>query len=272
MRLLKSYRQPTLETSKFKSIICVSKKEFIMNFRFYFIVTFYVCFLNFLSLKCISQSYIKFHGLKINYVDKQNKKQGNWIFFDNKGDAIMSLKYKNDSCASPIIFYENGDTAFVRFQRTDSVEPFVLIQNKISYYGNFIITSDSTSRIEIDQDSVIDNSIINKIKMFKNKSIEPVFYFAQKKTNEILFAGFSSSKIIFNKKIIAYLTINSSGVLTNVEFPRNKNDLSSDEEIELSWIYSKLSIWQPYFRKNKTITTKISFSNNSSLSIISYDH
>lgn len=109
-----------------------------------------------------AQSDIKFNGLKINSLDKQKRKQGNWVFFNPSGMPIMSCVFRDDHCYSPIIFYENGDTAFVRLPRTDSVESFIVYESARHYFGNIIHTCVNAGRIEIEQDSTLTDNIIKK--------------------------------------------------------------------------------------------------------------
>ena len=217
-----------------------------------------------------AQSNIEVNGIKINTLDKQKRKQGSWVFFDGSGNSKLSCVFKDDNCISPIIFYEKGDTAFIKFPITDSIEPFILYKNKQKFFGNFVQTSDSTEKIEVEQNPAINDSIISEIMKYKNFVISPVYFFAQKKMKDYLSAGFSASNMIFNKPIIVLLTISSAGIITKVEFPRDKNNLSVDEESELHWIYSRMPRWQPYFFKNRVRPTKILLSNNSTLSITSY--
>lgn len=217
-----------------------------------------------------AQSDIKVNNLKINHLDKEKRKQGDWIFFDKLGNVRLSCIFQDDSCVSPIIFYENSDTAFVRFQITDSIEPFILYKNEKKYFGSFINTSDSTSRIEIEPDSTLNDNIILDIKKYRNLEIEPIYFFSQKKMVDYISASFISSNFIFNKPLNILLTISKSGLIANVEFPRDKNSLSGDEERELHWIYSTMPRWQPFFYKNKVIQARVMLSNNSTLSILSF--
>lgn len=78
------------------------------------------------GFQTFAQSHIKLGNLKINYVDKQKNKQGEWIFFDQFGNIKMSCVFKDDVCVSPQVFYENKDTAFVLLKISDSTEAFVL--------------------------------------------------------------------------------------------------------------------------------------------------
>jgi hypothetical protein len=63
---------------------------------------------------------------------------------------------------------------------------------------------------------------------------------------------FSSSKIVFNKRIIVDLIINESGIVEKVDFPRDQNNLNSIEDTELNYLFTRMDRWQPFFSKNKT--------------------
>lgn len=210
-----------------------------------------------------AQSSIKVHGADINRIDKKGLKQGDWVFFDNKGNIKISCFYKNDSCSGPVCFYENTDTAFIKLPVEDDTEPFILFEKGNRYYGDFKRTG-STSLIETDTE--LDDSLIAKIKKYRSYELAPVFYFGQKKLVDYLSAGFTSTNITFNKPIFAVLTISGSGLIDKVEFPPEKNLLSASEEGELHWIYSRLPRWQPFFLKNNTQPVKIALSNNNTLS------
>ncbi|OQP51793.1 hypothetical protein A4H97_26665 [Niastella yeongjuensis] len=212
-----------------------------------------------------AQTNIEFHGIKINAVDKQKRKQGNWLFFDYDGMPVMSCVYKNDNCISPAIFYEKGDTAFVRFPQTDSIETFIVYAGKDRMYGNFIHSSDSSTRVEVEQNPAMNDSVLAKINRYKDIVMEPVFYFAQKKMVDFISAGILSSHMNLNKPVTALLTISSSGLLTKVEFPQDKNNLSPDEETEYNWIYSRMMRWQPCYRANKTHERKVLLKNSRKL-------
>ena len=234
----------------------------------YFKLSLFIILLTLNVVSSKAQSDIKINGLKINHLDKHKKKQGEWIFFDKLGFVRMSCSFKDDKTISPQIFYENGDTTFIRLVTSDSTEAFVLYKNQNKYFGNFLQTSDTTSIIEVDADIVINETIIRDIKRYQNLQIDPIYFFAQKKIIDYISASFTSSNIIFNKPLNILLTINTSGLVTHVEFPRDKNNLSDTEERELHWIYSTMPRWQPFFLKNKTQEVKIMFTNNSTLSFL----
>lgn len=218
-----------------------------------------------------AQSYIKVYGQKVNQLDKQKRKQGDWIFFNNQGLVQMTCVFKDDICVSPFIFYENSDTSFVRLPIVDSIETFILFEHHKQYVGQFIHTSDSTTTIEIETDTTLNDSLLVKIKKYKDLIIEPNYYFAQKKLNDYLSASFSSSTIVFNKLLKVLIHISSSGNVTKVEFPENKTYLSTNEESELNWIYTSMPRWQPLFYKNKTMPSKIIITNNTTLSFLTFD-
>jgi hypothetical protein len=241
-----------------------------LQYKLIRLILFIIITIVFLESK--AQSYIKVYGQKVNHLDKQNRKQGDWIFFDNQGFVQMTCVFQDDICISPYIFYENSDTVFVRFPPKDSVEGFVLFQDNKKYKGAFIHTSDTTTVVEMESNSNLDDNLILKIKKYKELTIEPNYFFGQKKMNDYLSASFSSSNIIFNKPLSIILYVNSSGKVTKVEFPNDKTYLSSNEVSELTWIYSTMPRWQPLFFKNKIIPVKIKLSINSTLSILSFDH
>ena len=148
----------------------------------------------------------------------------------------------------------------------------MLYKNKKRYLGSFIQRSDSSSVIQIEPDSTLSESIIADIKKYQSISVNPVYYFHQKKLADYMSASLHSSRFVFNKPLNVLLTINSSGIVTNVEFPKDKNNLDVDEESELYWIYSTMPRWQPFFYKNKVIPVQILLSNNTTLSTMSFEH
>lgn len=211
-----------------------------------------------------AQSEIKVYNQKINKLDKENKKQGEWLFFNPAGFAIISCTYKDDRCISPVLFYENSDTAFIKFEKKDSVQDFIAYYKKKTFYGVYVYTSDSTYRIELEDDTIPPAELIRHIKKYENISYLPVYYFAQQKLIDFTSAGLTALEVSFNKPISVILTINASGLVTGVEFP--KNYFSDKEERELYWMYATMPRWQPYFNSNKTETIKIKLGINSSIS------
>jgi hypothetical protein len=231
----------------------------------------FTCLIFFLSFHSSSgQNHIKINGLKANTIDKKARKQGEWLFFDRAGNLKMSCIYKDDEIVSPLFFYENNDTAFIRFPLKNRSEDFIVFENNKQYTGSIVNTSDSTSTAEIDPDSTLNDLVINKIKKYKSITLEPVYQFAQKRMIDYIAAAFTSSNFTFNKPLHPLITISSSGIVKNVEFPVAKNNLSEAEERELYFIYSNMPRWQPFFVNNKAVSVKVTLSNNATLTVDSF--
>ena len=237
-----------------------------------FIPTFFISICSFCYTICLqAQSTIDYKGLKINKVDKKDRKQGAWIFFNEWGEIAFTSQYVDDSCVSPIIFYDNKDTTFIRFQPKDNVEYFVFYKHKKPYYGSYTKTSDSTHSLEMDDAASTDDSIMAEIKHYLHFSLKPIYYFAQKKMSEFNFKVLYSINFILNKPVYLIVSLSSSGVVNNIEFPKDKNLLPIDEERELSWEFSKMPRWQPYFVKNKTVARKVYIKFGSKLTFMDRD-
>src|SRR5688572_11712147 len=97
-----------------------------MRFSSFLIHTICVSFMIVFFLNSTAQSTVDFHGLQINKLDKRKMKQGDWVFFERTGLPVMSCVFRDDRCISPLAFYENGDTSFVKFLQRDSIEQFIL--------------------------------------------------------------------------------------------------------------------------------------------------
>jgi hypothetical protein len=237
------------------------KNKTISCYLFYFLF-----FFNTLSIMH-AQSTIKAYGIKINLIDKKQQKQGDWIFFDSDGNISVSCSYKNDRVEGPVIYYKNTDTAFIRLKVDARKEVFSFYNQRQVYNGEIVYPTDSTHAI-IMHTVEYDGYILDSIKAMVDFSLSPVYNFAQRKLIDHISAGFNSSNYVFNKPIYVVLSINSSGKITDVVFPKEMNNLSSSEEKELHWIYSTMPRWQPYFFRNETRAIKIGLVNNHSLSII----
>ncbi len=205
------------------------------------------CFIFPLTAWC--QADIKVYGKKINHLDKKNRKQGEWIFFNEEGKAFASCTYANDKCVSPVIYYHNSDTAFVRISMSDSVDNFILYRGEQRFYGSFGHVS-GASKIQLDAEPVPDSTTLQLIRQYRDTVIKPQYYFAQQKLSDYMSAGFRSADLWFTKKLLIILTISSSGMVTNVRIPKDKdksNYLSGEQERELFLIFSNMSRWQPLF-------------------------
>ncbi len=222
-----------------------------------------------ISLIGYAQKDIVKNKVKINHLDKNDIKQGDWFFFDDNDDIVLSCKYKDDSIVSPLTFYKNNDTAFIRFPEINGSETFIIHMNGQQIVGNYEQVTKDSSVIEpvglykqvskdsfyIETDSIVSYSTetINEVHYWFNKEIPPIYMFGNAKLYSYFFARLNFSTFTFNRKINALININESGIVTSVDFPRDKNSLSSSEETELSYIFSALQRWQPYFLKNKTV-------------------
>lgn len=128
-------------------------------------------------LESKGQSDIKVYGQKVNHLDKQKRKQGDWLFFDKNGFVQMTCVFQDDICISPIIFYENSDTAFVKLPVEDSIETFILFEGDKRFRGHFIHTSDSTTTVKMESDAILNDSQIIKIKKYQEIIIENFIVF-----------------------------------------------------------------------------------------------
>jgi hypothetical protein len=208
------------------------------------------------------QSDIKINGNALNKVDKKNKKQGNWIFFDSAGNIRLTTYYEDDKIITPLIFYENSDTAFVRFPRKDNSEIFIYYNHNFPVSGSFIYDNDSTFSIEIDSAYINNVEVLSQIRNYNKIVIRPIYMFGQKKMADYLSAAYFSANFFLNKPIYAILYLSSAGKVINVDFPGDKNTLHVNEENELGRIYRNMPRWQPLFSDNDTKVCRIIISGN----------
>jgi hypothetical protein len=226
------------------------------------------------SVSLFSQKTILKNGIKINRLDKQNKKQDRWFFFDKEGNTILSCDYKNDSVISPLTFYIDNDTAFIRFPKTNDSELFILYLDKQKVIGNYSKSVDtilieiagsyhqiSKDSFQIKEDTSLLSSkiVLDTIRKWFGKKIPPLYMFGNSLLKDFLYGGFHGSDFIFNKAVYAEISINESGIVESVEFPRDKNNLSFTEEAEIAHIFSGMPRWQPYFSEGKTKKYKLSY-------------
>lgn len=219
-----------------------------------------------------AQTEITVNNVKLNRVDKQKRKQGDWVFFDHEGNIRLSCRYENNRITGPVCWYENTDTAFIRFPLANQRETFIVYYNNKRYTGDFINTTDSTYQIELDPDSTINSNIINKIKKYRDAKSRPLYQFGQKKLIDIISAGFNSIRFTFNKPVYLLVNLDETGLVTDIEFPKDINRLSDEEERELYSIFISMPRWQPAFYRNKTIASKVMLVRNSTISVTSSDY
>jgi hypothetical protein len=215
-----------------------------------------------------SQKEIIKNGQKINKLDKKNKKQGSWFFFNKIGDLEVSCYYKNDSIVTPVVYYKNNDSIFVRYQKVEKSEVFLLKTSGNWIVGNIDTTRADSTKIEIlgryikirkdtfdikDDESLTNSLTVKKeAEYWVNKEIQPIYMFGTEALKDFYYRTFSSSRIVFNKSIIIEISLNESGIIENVAFPGKFNNLNIDELSELSYLFSRMERWQPFFSRNKT--------------------
>ncbi len=216
------------------------------------------------------------NGIKINHLDKTNKKQGSWFFFDENDKILLSCRYKDDSIASPLTFFRDNDTAFIRFPETNGIETFIIFLNGEQIAGSYQQFPGDSSVVDfmgvykkagkdsffLDTDSAIHypKEATDDVKMWFNKKILPVYMFGNVSLRDYLYTRFRSSDYIFNKAVFVVFFINASGIAEKVDFPREKNNLSTEEETELSYhLMSFMQRWQPFFFRNKTTKYQVSY-------------
>ena len=241
----------------------------------------YIIFLLLLSTHSYSQKEIIKNGQKINKLDKKNKKQGSWFFFERSGDLALSCYYENDSIIKPMVFYNKNDSIFVRYPKVNNEEIFLLKSNNKWIIGNLITEkADSTSieilgkykkidnnTFDIEEDSLISNSsiIAKEIEFWSNKEIQPLYMFDNEELRNFEFRQFSSTNTLFNKKFYVDVVLSESGKVESIDLPRKTNHLSPHEESELSYMYSQMERWQPLFSKNKTYKCTLNLNTGSSV-------
>lgn len=235
----------------------------------------------FITINSYSQKEIIKNGQKINKLDKKNKKQGSWFFFDQLGDLELSCYYENDSIVKPLVFYHKNDSVFVRYPKKNNEEVFLLKSSKNWIIGNLITQKRDSTTVEIlgrykkisnesfdiEEDTLVSNSlvILKEVEYWSNKEIQPLYMFDPEEFKNFEYRQFSSTNTIFNKNFYADVVINASGKVESVNFPRKTNHLSPHEENELSYMYSQMERWQPLFSKNKTYSCILKLSRGSSL-------
>lgn len=218
---------------------------------------------------CYSQSSITINKTRFNTLDRKNRKQGDWIFFDQQGNIQLSCRYENDRLAGPVCWYENTDTSFLRFPAEGNRETFVLYENGKKFIGDFILNKDSSYQIEMEPDSAITGAVISRIKAYRVKKTSPLYYFGQKKLADYMSMAFNSSKYNFNKHIYLLLTVDEAGRVREIEFPQKLNRLSAEEERDLYSIFIGMPRWQPVFDQNGVRPFKVMLSRHSSISYTS---
>lgn len=229
-----------------------------------------IVFLCLAAISADAQSDIRIGKAKANHVDKQKKKQGDWIFFDEDGNIAISCIYKNDEIIGPIVYYRNTDTVFVRYAVAGGLEPFDVHLNGKVYRGSYTTEKDSVVEAELEAADAPTQEVARIAREYRFWQLSPQYHFRQKPLADYMSAAFSSSRFVFNKNIYVLLTLTASGFIKSVSFPPEKNTLSADEETELHRIYAGMPRWQPLFYGNKTLPVTLAIGDGSSISITTF--
>lgn len=213
-----------------------------------------------LPLGLMAQKAIKWNGVQLNKLDKQGRKQGDWLFFDKQGNVLMQCAFRNDIVDGPRVFFKGGDTSLIRFQPEDSLEHFIYYFKGQSLAGAFV-TNDSKFRIELEKIPVgFTDTDIADLKMLYACKIEPVYMFATQPLVEYFSAAYYKSNTIPNWNHNFVVTINASGKVTNVEWEKKGELWTANVEHEVFEMFYSMGRWQPFFDTWQTKEIKITMS------------
>lgn len=203
----------------------------------------------FFSTTASAQSSIKIQGKKLNAINKQNRKQGNWMFFNDDKSKALSCTYASDTIISPIVYYINNDTAFIRFPIKDNAESFICFHNKQAFHGSF--KHDSDDSISVHTEGSTDTALLAKINSFKNYKLNPLFDFGRQNIVEFVKVQGEMAGISFDKTVTARFTITQAGKVKDINL--TATTISADLEREIYLIYTNMPRWQPMFKGNRTV-------------------
>lgn len=221
-----------------------------------------------MPLGLMAQRTIKWQGLQLNELDKQGRKQGEWLFFDKKGKALMHCQFRNDRVISPRVFFNNGDTVLVRLEPTDSLEHFIYYYKGQQLSGAFV-NSGEQFRIELDHiPQGFSKEDITELKRWYAIKIDPVYMFGMQPLVDYFSAAYYKSNTIPNWNHNFVVTINASGKVTNVEW-EGKDELWTDNvEREVFGMFYNMGRWQPFFDTWQTKEIKLTMSLGADLNTI----
>jgi hypothetical protein len=243
-----------------------------MKFLILIIPIFFIC------LETYSQKEIVKNGIKINKLDKKNKKQGSWFFFSENNNLQVSCIYKDDSIIAPIVFYKNEDSIFVRYPKNNGVEAFLLKVDNQWLVGSYkshlseieivgLYTKAGNDSFNIKEDTSFSSSveIKSEVNYWLKKEIFPVYMFGTESLMDFWYSKLHSSNYIFSKQLNVILILNESGIVEKIDFPIEKNYLNTDEQIEVSSFFQSIRRWQPFFSMNKTVRYSVLLSLGSTI-------
>ncbi len=215
-----------------------------------------------------AQRTIKWNGLHLNAIDKQGRKQGEWLFFDKKGNAVMQCSFNNDMVSGPRVFFNNGDTILVRLERKNDREPFIYYYKNQQINGVFAHKGDDFN-IELDHiPAGFSEADIRELKRWYAVKIEPVYMFGVERLADYFSAAYYKSNAIPNWHHNFVLTINASGKVTNVEWEEKDELWTANLEREVFDMFYSMGRWQPFFDTWQTQEIKITMSLGADLKAI----
>jgi hypothetical protein len=221
-----------------------------------------------LPLGLLAQRAIKWQGMQLNVLDKQGRKQGEWLFFDKQGAVLMKCNFRNDEVNGARVFFREGDTSLIRFQPQDSLEHFIYYFNGQALAGVFV-TTPGKFRIELERmPEGFDAQAIADLKKQYALKIEPVYMFATQPLIEYFSAAYYKSGTIpyWNHNFV--VTINASGKVTNVEWEQKDELWTANVEQEVFDMFYSMGRWQPFFDTWQTKEIKITMSLGADLQAI----
>lgn len=213
-----------------------------------------------LPLASQAQRSIKWQGLQLNQLDRQGRKQGEWLFFDKQGNVLMQCHFRNDAVNSPRVFFQQGDTSLIRFEPRDSVENFIYYYQHQPLAGAFV-SSGEGMRIELERiPEGFGEADIAELRRQYAIKIQPVYMFAKQQLVEYFSAAYAKSNTIPNWSHTFVLTINASGKVTNVEWEKKGELWPENVEREVFEMFYAMGRWQPFFDTWQTKEIKLTMS------------
>lgn len=99
-------------------------------------------------------------------VDANSMKQGNWVFYDNKGNIIRKEVYKDHELQSRIVYVDGKEINSINYLIEEGVKSFISMNpsfNGVSFSGEVIINENS-SIISIHFYNILDSKLENLLK------------------------------------------------------------------------------------------------------------
>ncbi len=209
-----------------------------------------------------AQRTISWKGRQLNALDRQGRKQGDWLFFGRNGQVRMQCRFENDQPAGALTYYtDSGDTALLRFPSEAGREPFIYYYKGAPINGVFAYR-DESCQIELDHiPDGFSQEDLRQLKEWYALKLEPVYMFGLQALRDYFSAAYYKSNTIPNWNHNFVLTINASGKVTNVEWAEEGQGISSaGSEREIFEMFYSMGRWQPFFDTWNTKEIKLTMS------------